>query len=127
MSRAEPEPAAPTGDHVRRRGYSLRLMHLAHADLHPASAATVQALRACQPGLWPPGGGALTSVLPFQYGRWNGGVPASQDWLGFGVISFPESAAPNGKGSSAGRVTGWCSGRAAVRAPARWGFPSRSP
>jgi len=34
---------------------------------------------------------------------------------------------PAGKIGTVGRVMGWRSGRAGGRAPARWGFPSRSP
>src|SRR5262249_857204 len=59
LSRAEPEPAAPAGDHVPRRGYSLRLMHLAPSPTliaergrHPAARRANNRLMRAVPRLW---------------------------------------------------------------------------
>src|SRR6266404_8808411 len=69
-------PCVSAGLVVTLRMFAIGAMACAHSTSRLVS--TVQASRACEPGLWLPAGGAFTSVLPSQNRCWNVGVPAAQ-------------------------------------------------
>ena len=73
-------PCVSAGLVVTLRMFAIGAMACAHSTSRLVS--TVQASRSCRPVPWLFGGGAFTSVFPFQYTCWNVGIPAPHVWPG---------------------------------------------